>query len=567
MPTIRLILIIFVSAALGGALVQWTVKSPDLTDQNEASEPLYWVAPMDPNFRRDKPGKSPMGMDLIPVYAEDGNPDGDGAGTITIAPHVINNMGVRVAPVQSKHIDSDVTTVGYVQYNEDNLVHIHPRVDGWIEQLFVTAAGNPVTEGQPLYSLYSPQLVNAQEEFLIALRRDNQALIQAARERLEALQLSSRVIRELENKRKVQQTVMFYSPQSGVVDGLKVREGFYVQPGTTLMSIAQLDDVWVEAEVFERDSASIQQGLAVSMSLEYLPGRTWEGVVDYVYPSLNPQTRTVRLRMKFENAEQLLKPNMFATVNINTEQTQADITVPKTALIRTGRQDRVVVSLGEGQYKSVAVQVGKIGRDNVEILAGLSSDDSVVVSAQFLIDSESSKTSDFMRMSPTDLPSSVWIKATINRVFPETREVSVNHDAVEQWQWPEMTMNFYVANSVDFDQLKGGQLLHIEVTKNNSADVQITGTHIMGDADFPTATVDGWVEAIDAEQRVLQLMRDAIPKWQRPAASMAFMLDEHVEIGDLTVGDSVSFTFQVRDDLYITDLSRHNANEQVNDND
>jgi Cu(I)/Ag(I) efflux system membrane fusion protein len=130
-----------------------------------------------------------------------------------------------------------------------------------------------------------------------------------------------------------------------------------------------------------------------------------------------------------------------------------------------------------------------------------------------------------------------------------------------------MTMNFYVANSVDFDQLKGGQLLHIEVTKNNSADVQITGTHIMGDADFPTATVDGRVEAIDAEQRVLQLMRDAIPKWQRPAASMAFMLDEHVEIGDLTVGDGVSFTFQVRDDLYVTDLSRHNSNEQVNDND
>lgn len=556
MPTtIRLLFIIVVSAILGGVFVAWFGVPEKDNESTSADQPLYWVAPMDPNFRRDKPGKSPMGMDLVPVYAEEANPEANSPGTVSIAPQVINNLGVRTAHVTSEHIDSSVTTVGYVQYNEDNLLHIHPRVDGWIEELFVTAAGNPVSQGQPLYSLYSPQLVNAQEEFLIALRRDNQALIQAARERLEALQLSPRVIRELEANRKVQQTVMFYSPQSGVVDGLKVREGFYVQPGTTLMSIAQLDDIWVEAEVYERDAAAIEQGLSVSMSLEYIPGRQWQGIVDYVYPSLNPMTRTLRLRMKFDNPEQILKPNMFATAEIKTEQLPAQFVVPKSAVIRTGKQDRVVLSLGDGKFKSVAVTIGKIGRDSIEILEGVDADDEVVTSAQFLIDSESSKTSDFTRMSDTSEPNSVWMEGSVNRVFADIRQISVNHTAVEQWQWPEMTMNFTVADSADFEALKPGQSLHFEVTKLGDAGFEITAIHIMGQADFPTATVDASVEGIEPELRVLTLFRDAIDKWQRPAARVTFLLDDQIDIDALSIGQRVKLTFQVRDELYITQLA------------
>ena len=173
--------------------------------------------------------------------------------------------------------------MGYVQYDEDKLIHIHPRVDGWIEKLYVKAEGDPVEKGQPLYSLYSPQLVNAQEELLIALKRNNGSLVTAAKDRLKALQLSAGLIKELEQTKKVQQTITFYSPQAGVVDGLKIREGFYVKPGDTLLSIGKLDQVWVEAEVFERDAALIKEGLPVSMTLDYLPGEDWTGVVDYVY--------------------------------------------------------------------------------------------------------------------------------------------------------------------------------------------------------------------------------------------------------------------------------------------
>ncbi len=208
-------------------------------------KPLYWVAPMDSNYRRDKPGKSPMGMDLIPFY-EDGDSK-DEVGTVKISPEVINNLGVRTSFVEMKKLNTKVETVGYVSYDENYLVHIHPRVKGWIEKLYVKASGDPVTKGQPLYEIYSPEIVNAQEELLLALDRKNQRLIKASKERLKSLKVSSSIIRSLEKTRKVRQTVTMSSPKSGVVDNLQIREGFFVQPGKTIMSIGTLKDIWVNA--------------------------------------------------------------------------------------------------------------------------------------------------------------------------------------------------------------------------------------------------------------------------------------------------------------------------------
>ncbi|MFV0478712.1 MAG: efflux RND transporter periplasmic adaptor subunit [Parahaliea sp.] len=367
-------------------------------------KPLYWVAPMDPNYRRDGPGKSPMGMDLVPVYADaaDGRVDA-GPGTIRIAPQVLNNLGVRSAPVVRARWQSHIQTVGYVRYDEDRLLHIHPRVSGWVEKLYIKAVGDPVEQGQALYALYSPELVNAQEELLIALRRKNSALIEAASARLQALQLGEAFIAGLRRSGKVQQRVTFYARQGGVVENLSIREGFYVQPGTTIMSIGQLDEVWVEAEVFERQVAELKAGLAVSMRLDYLPGRSWEGVVDYVYPDLDPKLRTLRVRLRFANPDGLLRPNMFAQVSIHGEPGGAVLTIPREALIRTGHQQRVVLALGEGRFKSVAIETGRIGEERVEVLSGLAEGDEVVTSAQFMIDSESSKYSDFQRLqAPAD---------------------------------------------------------------------------------------------------------------------------------------------------------------------
>jgi Cu(I)/Ag(I) efflux system membrane fusion protein len=383
---------------VGAVAVRWL---PDRALQpgeaDDKDKPLYWVAPMDPNYRRDGPGKSPMGMDLVPVYADDVKASG-GSGTVEISPEVVNNLGVRTATVSRQPLQPRIRTVGYVQYNEDRLIHIHPRVEGWIERLYVKAAGDPVERGQPLYALYSPQLVNAQEELLLALKRDNRPLQKAARDRLLALQMTPEFIEQLEQDRKVRQTITFRAPQTGVIDNLNIREGFYVLPGTTLMSVGALDDVWVEAEVFERQASRVRVGQAVVMRLDYLPGRRWQGRVDYIYPSLDEKTRTLRIRLRFANEQRELKPNMFAQVDIDTAGDADTLVVPREAIIRTGSQDRVVLALGEGRFKSIAVSLGRMDENSVEVLDGLREGDSVVVSAQFLLDSESSKTSDFLRM-------------------------------------------------------------------------------------------------------------------------------------------------------------------------
>jgi Cu(I)/Ag(I) efflux system membrane fusion protein len=383
-----------------GSVITYVALLPGQPGDNVAAEadkqaqPIYWVAPMDPNYKRDKPGKSPMGMDLIPVY-EDASLE---PGTIRINPEVVNNLGVKTHEAAFEVWHSDISTVGYVQYDADKLVHIHPRVEGWIETLYVTAEGDPVEKGQPLYKIYSPALVNAQNELLLALDRKNGKLITAARDRLAALQLPSDTVEQLEKTRSVQQAVTFYAPQQGVVDNLNVRAGFYVQPGTRIMSIGSLAEVWVEAEVFERQLPLLSEGAAVEMKLDYLPGKAWLGKVDFIYPSLDEKTRTVKVRLRFNNEDRQLRPNMFAQVSISSVSSGKTLIVPSDAVIRTGELDRVVLALGEGRFRSQQVSIGRVHGSRTEILSGLNAGDSVVTSAQFLLDSESSKSAGFGRM-------------------------------------------------------------------------------------------------------------------------------------------------------------------------
>ncbi|GFD87698.1 hemolysin D [Alteromonas sp. KUL150] len=562
----KIIIAIIIGAAIGAGTLGLFLNpnSEGPKTNSEEKKPLYWVAPMDSNYRRDKPGKSPMGMDLIPVYEDESSTDDFGPGAVRVAPHVVNNLGVRTAPVELENMHTEISTVGYVQYDEDKLIHIHPRVDGWIEKLYVKAEGDPVEKGQPLYSLYSPQLVNAQEELLIALKRNNGSLVTAAKDRLKALQLSAGLIKELEQTKKVQQTITFYSPQAGVVGGLKIREGFYVKPGDTLLSIGKLDQVWVEAEVFERDAALIKEGLPVSMTLDYLPGEDWTGVVDYVYPALNSKTRTLRVRLKFGNPDFQLKPNMFAQVSIHANQADSAIIVPKEAVIRTGKQDRVVLALGDGQFKSIEVTIGRVDKDSIEILSGLNEDDVVVTSAQFLIDSESSKSSDFKRMTHDEVPNSIWMQGEVNSVMTGHRMVNITHGPAEAWDWPEMTMDFNVAENVDVDSLKSGQSLHFEVSKTEDSGYEVTGIHIMSQPEVSSATVSGLINEITLGNRTFNISRGPIEKWDRPAATMDFIVAENIEIADFNVGDNVTFTFEVRDELVITEISLE-ANEKNSD--
>lgn len=467
---------ILIGAVFGGLLVsafyQWSGNTQQTNkDAATEKEPLYWVAPMDPNYLRDKPGKSPMGMDLIAVYDEgvSGGPD-EGPGTVTISPEVVNNLGVRTALVKRKVLQPNIATVGYVRYDEDRLVHVHPRVEGWIEKLYVKAAGDPVDKGQPLYDIYSPALVNAQEEFLMALERNNKRLIQAGRDRLKALQLPNEAIQRLIKTRKVAQFITLFAPQSGVVNYLKIREGFYVKPGTTLMSIGTLDQVWVDAEIFERQAFAVALGTPVTMTLDFLPGKRWQGKIDYIYPTLDSKTRTMKVRLRFDNPEQALKPNMFAQVVIHVTSEEATLVVPKEAVIRTGGSDRVVLALGEGRFKSIDVLVGRFDANNFEILRGVYDDESVVVSAQFLLDSESSKSSDFKRMSALEDKTQATVKGVINRVDNANRVMNISRGAIDKWGRGPTTMDFKLAE-------------HIKA-QHFSADVAVTFTFKIVEGEF-----------------------------------------------------------------------------------
>ena len=568
---------IVIGMVIGGFLTFGVYSFMAPTNSGEASsvvtaekKPLYWVAPMDANYKRDKPGKSPMGMDLVPVYDDGGKGPDEGPGTIRISPDVVNNLGVRTAIVSYKSLHTEINTVGYVTYDEDKLVHIHPRVQGWIEKLYVKAIGDPVKKGQPLYEIYSPELVNAQEELLLALDRKNSRLISAAENRLSALQLPKSSIVKLKKTKKVQQTITFYSPQNGVVENLKIREGFFVKPGSTLMSIGDLSEVWVEAEVFERQAGQVKTGTPVSMTLDYLPGKTWQGKVDYIYPTLDAKTRTVKVRLRFKNEDGEFKPNMFAQIAIHTTGDEQVLLIPKEALIRTGNQDRVVLALGEGSFKSVAVSVGRYDSESVEIIEGVHDGEKVVSSAQFLLDSESSKSSDFKRMNSdvdeadASMPSSVWVQASIESMMADHKMLTLAHEAIPEWEWPEMTMDFIASDSVDFSLLSEGMSLHVEVTKEDNGDYKISNIHVPDDmsesdtsqvteevADDSSATVTGTINSLMIDHGMVNISRTAIEKWGRPAATLDFITGHNVSLEGLSEGMEVKFTFEMRGEHFV----------------
>mgnify|MGYP001818190057 FL=1 len=361
-------------------------QSEPLPGTSAEREILYWVAPMDPNYRRDEPGKSPMGMDLVPVYADEA---ANKPGVISIDPTMVSNLGVRTAAAERGTLPRRIETVGYIGYDEDTLQHVHTRVEGWIERLAATATGDPVKKGQMLFELYSPTIVSAQQEYLSALSSNNEGLRSASRDRLRALGVSAREITRLDEERAVSQRIRIYADSDGVIAELGVREGMFVTPATEVMSIAQLDKVWVVAEVFERQSAWVAPGQGATVELDYLPGLSLQGTVDYVNPELDPKTRTLKVRLRFDNEGARLLPNMFARVVIDGTPVNNIVHVPREAVVRGGTSSRVVVDLGDGVFESRRVLVGIESGERVAIRRGLEEGERVVVSAQFLIDSES----------------------------------------------------------------------------------------------------------------------------------------------------------------------------------
>lgn len=354
---------------------------------------LYWKGPMMPNFRSDKPGTSPMGMALVPVYA-----DGDGAGDasdVKISPDVVNNLGVRTTLVERGSLSQRLETVGYVGYDEDTITSINTRADGWVEKLAVKSAGDTVQAGQLLYQLFSPKLATAEREYLTALSSGSNSLIDASNQRMRALGFSAAQINQLKRTRKVRDRVARYAGTTGTVMTLGVSEGAYVMPATQIMKLADLHTVWVLAEVDQSHAALLHVGQKAVATFDAFPGKKWHGTVDYIYPDVSAMTRTIKVRLRFANPDLRLQPNMYARVTLDAQDADAEapsqpsgVSIPEQALIRTGRSQRVIVALGDGRFDVCPVEAGFSSGDRVQIINGLHAGQRVVTSAQFMIDSE-----------------------------------------------------------------------------------------------------------------------------------------------------------------------------------
>ncbi len=427
-------------------------------------DPKY-TCPMHPQIIQDEPGSCPIcGMDLVPMEVQ---PE-EGA-IVKISPVVENNLGVRTTEVIKDKLWRRIDTVGYVDFDENHISHIHLRTRGWIEKLYVKSEGERVKKGQLLFDVYSPELVNAQEEYLQALNSGNKRLIAASRERLVALGIPESHINDINKNRKVTQYVKIYAKQDGIVANLSVRDGMYVTPPVEVMSLAELSSVWLLAEVFESQADWVKVGQPADVRLSYLPGRVWEGEVEYIYPSLSQKTRTLKARLHFENEDEALKPNMFADVTIYGGAKKNVIMIPREALIRTGREERVILALGEGKYQPRNVVAGVESGNWVEIISGLKEGEIVVTSGHFLIDSEASIKASLARMSsaPNEAKKVVEKKITgtgvLKEVLPSERKVNMAHDPIPALGWPEMIMYFKVSPDVDLSGFKGDEKVEFEL--------------------------------------------------------------------------------------------------------
>jgi Cu(I)/Ag(I) efflux system membrane fusion protein len=448
---------------------------------------LYYRNPMGLPDTSPTPKKDPMGMDYLPVYADD-KPDDSGA--VVVSPARVQMLGVKTAVAEMRAVDAAVRAAGRVELDERAIVAVAPRFEGWIERLYVNAVGDPVRRGQPLFTVYSPELQSAGEELRIAerLQRDSAVTDPVATEA--ARRLADATRSRLKNwgiaapaSGEAPQRQTFHSPTNGVVLEKNAVQGARFMPGDAVYRIADLSKVWVIADIFERDLGRVRVGQSASVTLDAFPDRRFDAKVAYLYPTLNTATRSTQLRLELDNRAGLLRPGMFAHVELASGSATPRVTVPASAVIDDGTRQVVLLALDEGRFKPQPVRLGERGRDYVEVTDGVQAGDRVVVSANFLIDSESQLKAALSNLSDATsaeggaasaAPQTYRGEGRVDAFDAAAGTVTLTHGDIPALQWPAMTMEFGVTSKDLLTGLAPGARVRFEITQREPGEFVVT---------------------------------------------------------------------------------------------
>lgn len=451
-----------------------------IVQDSSGKEVLYWYDPMVPEQKFEKPGKSPfMDMQLVPKYTGAGS---DPA-TVTVPSLTLQNLGIRIEPVTKTSFGSELTAVGRIEPNERAYYAVQTRVPGFVERLYVRAVGDPVAKGQKVAEIYAADLLAAQREYLALLELDHVEgaadLKEASRNRLKLLGMSASEIQRVTESRQAAPRIGVYAPAAGVVTELGVREGAQLMAGGTLLQISDLSRVWLIAEIPERDAGQVRPGMPAKVELQSLPGEAVSGKVGYIYPALDPAARTLRARIELPNPKGMLRPGMYANVSLG-GQSRDVLSVPTESVIATGKRKVVILKEGNG-FRPAEIQTGQEGMGRTEILSGVAEGEQVVVSGQFLIDSEASLSGVLARLSQQPTPA---MTAAAPQKMPHgtgkviaidaaAKEITLAHDPIPEIGWPSMTMGFKVNNATQLQQLHVGDAVAFDLKGNEDDEYAI----------------------------------------------------------------------------------------------
>jgi Cu(I)/Ag(I) efflux system membrane fusion protein len=467
---------------------------------------LYYRNPMGLADTSPVPKKDSMGMDYIAVYAGEDDGGSSAAGEVKISTEKVQKLGVRTESAALRELARQVRAAGRVEIDERRLHAVAPKFEGWVERLHVNATGQPVGKGQPLFEVYSPELVSAQREYMVAAKgvaalkdapADAQAsmrqLAEASLARLRNWDISEEQIKALAAGGEAKRTLTFRSPTGGVVLEKKAVAGMRFMPGETLYQIADVSSVWVLADVFERDIGLVKAGQKVKLGINAYPEKIFTGTIAYIYPTLKAETRTVPVRIELANPGGLLKPAMYASVEFAVGARDKVVTVPVSAVIDSGTRQIVLVQKAAGRFEPREVKLGARSDEYVEVREGVTEGDAVVVAANFLIDAESNLKAALGEFASNAAPAvaaapksvSHQATGTLDAIDAKAGTVTVTHGPVASLKWPGMTMDFVLANAALTEKVKPGSAIAIEFVERKPGEWVITRL----DATAPAASV------------------------------------------------------------------------------